>query len=57
MKHAFSDYRPQWISGIGGTTFHVDDERNDIYLHIGQTGYRTVSANKKVKMQKAGFFI
>ena len=35
----------------------LDDERNDIYLHIDKRATELFQQIKKVKMQKAGFYL
>ena len=48
MKHAFLIIAHNEYPVLEVLLSMLDDERNDIYLHIDKrTGYRTVSANKK----------
>lgn len=47
MKHAFLIIAHNEYPVLEVLLSMLDDERNDIYLHIDKRAYRTVSANKK----------
>ena len=54
MKHAFLIIAHNEYPVLEVLLSMLDDERNDIYLHI-DNGLQNCSANKKVKCRKPAF--
>lgn len=55
MKHAFLIIAHNEYPVLEVLLSMLDDERNDIYLHIDKRATELFQQIKKVKMQKAGF--
>ena len=56
MKHAFLIIAHNEYPVLEVLLSMLDDERNDIYLHIDKRATELFQQIKKVKMQKAGFY-
>lgn len=57
MKHAFLIIAHNEYPVLEVLLSMLDDERNDIYLHIDKRATELFQQIKKVKMQKAGFYL
>ena len=57
MKHAFLIIAHNEYPVLEVLLSMLDDERNDIYLHIDKRATELFQQIKKDKMQKAGFYL